>query len=115
MNIFAKAFFSCAMVLTMTLTSFVAPGLASPLNSLTLSSSTQFAQFPSISPGILKLSGKVILRVAPKLAKGLVNKYGTEIVKILPGAATALTVIEITLDIYQLIQSEIEAASLSNS
>ena len=103
------------MVLTITLTSFVAPGLASPLNSLTLSSSTQFAQFPSISPGILKTSGKVVMRVAPKLANKLVNKYGTKIVKIIPGVSTALTVVEMTLDAYELIQSEIEAVSLSNS
>lgn len=93
------------MALVIATTSFATSAFASPLNiSLYSAKSTEIA---FISPKTATKAGKVILRVAPKVADKLVKKYGTKIIKIIPVAGTAITVIEISLDFYNIVQQEL--------
>lgn len=93
------------MALVIATTSFATSAFASSLNiSLYSAKSTEFA---FISSKVATKAGKVILRVAPKVADKLVKKYGVKLVKVIPAAGTAVTVIELSVDIYKDIQQEL--------
>jgi hypothetical protein len=95
------------MVLAITITSFVTSAEASSINVLA-SSNSNLAFMTSIPTNTLGKTARIVLKVTPKLANKLVKKYGSQIVKVIPAVGTALTIIEITTDIYQEISQEVE-------
>ncbi|MBD2123607.1 hypothetical protein [Trichocoleus sp. FACHB-262] len=106
MRHFLRAFLSCLVALVVTTTSFATSAFANPLHVSPLGSlNTPTVAF--INPTTAAKAGKVVLRVAPKVADKLVKKYGAKLIKVVPGVATAVTAIEISVDLYNIIQQEL--------
>jgi hypothetical protein len=104
---FCKTLVSCLMALAITITSFVTSAEASSINILA-SSNSNLALMTSIPTQTIGKASRIVLKVTPKLANKLVKKYGSKIIKVIPAVGTALTVIEITTDIYQEFAQEFE-------
>ena len=94
------------MTLLIATTSFATSAFAKPLQVLPLYSikSTEVA---FLNSSTATRAGKIILRVAPKIADKLVKKYGAKIIKVIPAAGAAVTVIELSVDIYNTVQQEL--------
>lgn len=99
-----KTCLAFVLAIVLAVTGFHLPASASSTTVLP-PSLNHLASLPS-SETVLK-AGKIALRVTPKVADKLVKKYGRKIVKIIPGLGNALVVIEISVDLYNVIQEEL--------